>query len=67
MCVFMKSGLGLCMGHLRSKTITGQIKGIPFVDDRGLSFDQFLMKLGQNVCLDEIWVGIAYGSSGVKN
>jgi len=25
------------------------------------------MKFGQNVNLEEIWVGIVFGSSGVKN
>ena len=38
------------MSHLGSKTRSlGQIKGKSCVDDRGLSFGQFLMKLGQNV------------------
>ena len=52
MFILMKSGFGwyTCMCHLASKTRSwGQIKGKPCVDDRGLSFDQFLMKLGQNV------------------
>ena len=41
------------MGHLGSKTRSlGQIKGKSCVDDRGLSFGQFLMKLGQNVKTD---------------
>ena len=38
------------MGHLGSKTRSGgQIKGKSWVDVRGLSFGQFLMKLGQNI------------------
>ena len=60
MFILMKSGLGLCMGHLGSKTRSqGQIIGKPCVDDRGLIFDQFSMKCGQT----EIWLGIVYGSS----
>ena len=64
----MKSRLVLYMGHLGSKTRSlGQIKGKPCVDDRGHIFDQIFMKFGQNVYLDEIWIGIVYRSSGVKN
>ena len=37
------------------------------VDSRGHSFHPIFMKFGQNVYLDEIWVGIVFGSSGVKN
>ena len=49
------------MGHLGSKTRSwGQIKGKSCVDDRGFIFYQFSMKCGQNVYLDEIWVGIVY-------
>ena len=33
------------------------------VDNRGHSFHQ---NFGQNVCLDKIWVRIAYGSTGLK-
>ena len=68
MFILMKSGLGLCMGHLGSKTRSGgQIKGKPCVDDRGHIFHQIFMKFGQNVYLDEIWIGIVYRSSGFKN
>ena len=68
MCVLIKSGLGLCMGHLGSKTRSrGQIIEKPCVDNRGHIFHQLFMKFGQNVCFDKIWVGIVYGSSGVKN
>ena len=42
--------------------------------DQGDSGERFraimallFMKFSQNVCLDEIWVGIVFGSSGVKN
>ena len=61
--VLMKSGLGSYMGHLGSETRSqGQIKGKPCEDNRGHIF----MKFGQNVCFDEIWDEIVYGSSGVK-
>ena len=56
------------MGHLGSKTRSpGQIIEKPCVDNRDHSFHQNFLKYGQNDCLDEIWVGIVYGSSGVKN
>ena len=68
MFILMKSGLGLYIGHLGSKTRSrGQINEKPCVDDNGLSFYQILMKFSQNVCLDEIYVGIIYRTSWVKN
>ena len=68
MFILIKSGLVLYIGHLGSKTRSGgQINEKPCVDDNGLSFHQIFMKFSQNVCFEEIWVGIVYGSSGVKN
>ena len=68
MFILMKSGLGFYLGHLGSKTRSlGQIIEKPCVDNRGHSFHLIFMKFGQNVYLDEIWVGILFGSSGVKN
>ena len=76
MFILMKFGLGLYLGHLGSKTrslgqklghIIGQIIEKPCVDNRGRSFHPIFMKFGQNVYLDKIWVGIVFGSSGVKN
>ena len=58
----MKSGLGLYLGHLGSKTRSlGQIIEKPCVDNRGYSFHLIFMKFGQNVYLDEIWVDIVFG------
>ena len=63
MFILMKSGLGLYLGHLGSKTRSlGQIIEQPSVDNRGHSFHPIFMKFGQNVYLDEIWVGILFGS-----
>ena len=70
MFILMKSGLGLYLGYLGSKTrslgqklglIIGQIIEKPCVDNRGHSFHPILMKFGQNVYLDEIWVWIVFG------
>ena len=59
MCVLIKSGLGLCMSHLGSKTRSlGQTIEKPCVDNRGHIFLQIFMKFGQNVCFGEIWVGV---------
>ena len=64
----MESGFGLYLGHLGSKTRSqGQIIEKPCVDDIGCSFYWILMKFGQNICFDEIWVRYLFGSSGVKN
>ena len=53
MFVLMKSGLGLYLGHLGSKTRSrGQIIEKPCVDNTGCSFHKIFMKFGQNVCLD---------------
>ena len=68
MIALMKSGLGLYMGHLGSKARSpGQIIEKLCVDNRDHSFHQNFQKYGQNDFLDEIWVGIVYESSRVKN
>ena len=55
MFVLMKSWMSLKMGHVRSKTRSlGQILEKPCVCSRGHIFTPIIMKLGQNVCLDEI-------------
>ena len=56
------------MGHVRSKTRSlGQISGKPCVDSRGHTFSPIIMKLGQNVCLDEVSGEFENGSCCVKN
>jgi len=72
MFILIKSGLGMYLGHLVSKTRSlgqklGQIIEKPCVDNRGRSFHPIFMKFGQNVYLDEIWIGIVFGSSRVRN
>ena len=53
--VLMKSQTYLEMGQVRSKTrAVGQILEKPCVRSRGHIFSQIIVKLGQNVCLDEI-------------
>ena len=43
------------MGHVGSKTRSpGQILGKPCVRSRGHIFSRILMKVGQDVCLDDI-------------
>ena len=65
MFILIKSGLGLYLGHLGSKTRSlCQIIEKPCVDNRGHSFHSIFMKFGQNVYLDEIWVGIVLGHLG---
>ena len=55
MFVLVKSGLGLNLGYLVSKTRSlGQIIEKPCVDNIGHSFHLILMKYGQNVYLDNI-------------
>ena len=56
------------MGHVVSKTNSlGQIlKKRRCVCFRGLIYSQILIKLGQNVCLDEISVNFENGSFPVK-
>ena len=63
----MKSGTTLKMGHIRSKPRSlGQISEKPYVHSRGHIFSLIIMKLGQNVCLDEISVRFENGSCTVK-
>ena len=55
------------MGCVRSKTRSlGQISEKPFVHSRGHIFSPIIMKLGQNVCLDEISDRFENGSCWVK-
>ena len=43
------------MGHVRSKTRSlGQILGKPCLRCRGCTFSPIFMKLGQNVCLNDV-------------
>ena len=43
------------MGEVSSKTMSlGHILEKPCVHGRGHIFSQIIMKLGQNICLDEI-------------
>ena len=56
------------MGHVGSKTRSlGQILEKPCVCSRGHIFSPIIMKLGQNVCLDEISKAFENGSCQVKN
>ena len=57
MFAFMKSWTSSKLIHVGSKTSSlGQIIEKPCVHSRGHIFSPILMKLGQNVCLDKIWV-----------
>ena len=68
MFALIKAGTSLKMGHVRSKTSSlGQILEKPSVHSRGLIFSLILVKLGQNVCLNEIWDDFENGSCRVKN
>ena len=56
------------MGHVGSKTSSqGQILEKPCVPSRGHIFSPRIMKLGQNVCVDEISDKFENGSCWVKN
>ena len=56
------------MGHVGSKARSvGQILEKPYVYSRGHIFSLIIMKLGQNVFLDEIWKEFQNGSCWVKN
>ena len=56
------------MGHVRSKTRSlSQILEKPFIRSRGYIFIPIIMKLGQNVCFDEISDEFENGSCQVKN
>ena len=64
----MKSRTNLKMGHAISKTRSlGQILEKPWVHSGGHIFSPIIMKLGQNVFLDEISDECENGSFGVKN
>ena len=63
----MKSRRSVKMGHVRLKTrLLGQISEKPYVHSRGHIFSLIIMKLGQNVCLDEISDRFENGSCWVK-
>ena len=56
------------MGHVGSKTKSpGQMLEKPCVRSRGHIFFRILMKVGQDVCLDNISDEFENGSRGVKN
>ena len=68
MFVLMKSQTSSKMVHVRLKTrLVGQILEKPCVRFRGHIFSPIIMKLGQNVCLDEISDELENGSCWVKN
>ena len=68
MFALLNSWTNLKMGHVGLKTRSlGQILEKPSVPSRGNIFNLILMKLGQNVCLDEIWDKFENGSHWVKN
>ena len=68
MFVWMISWTSSKMGHVGSKTRSlGQILEKPSVRSRGHIFSWILMKVGQDVCLDDISDKIENGSCGVKN
>ena len=68
MFVWMISRMSSKMGHVGSKTRSpGQILGKPCVRSRGHIFSRILMKVGQDVCLDDISDEFENGSRGVKN
>ena len=55
------------MGHVRSKTRSvGKILEKPWVCSRGHIFSPIIMKLGQNVCLDESQMSLKMGHVGLK-
>ena len=58
----------LKLGQVRSKTRSvGQILEKPCVGCRGHIFSQIIVKLGQNVCLDEILDEFENSMCRVKN
>ena len=64
----MKSWTSTKMGHVSLKTRSlCQILEKPCVSFRGHIFSNIIMKLYQNVCLDEISVKFKNGSCWVKN
>ena len=68
MFVWMISRTSLKISHVGSKTRSpDQILGKPCVRSRGHIFSRILMKVGQDVCLDDISDEFENGSRGVKN
>ena len=68
MYVLMKPWTSLKIGHVGSKTRSlVQILGKLCVCSRGHIFSLIVMKLGQNVCLDENSNELKNGSCRVKN
>ena len=68
MFVSVKSRTSSKLGHVGSKTRSlGQILEKHCVPSRGHIFSPILIKLDQNVCLDEISDEIEIWSCGVKN
>ena len=68
MFVWMISRTSSKIGHVGSKTrSTGQILEKPSVRSRGHILRRILMKVGQDVCLDDISDEFENGSRGVKN
>ena len=60
--------MSLKIGHVRSKPRSlGQILDKPCVRSRGHIFSPIVMKLNQNVCLDEFSDELKNGSCRVKN
>ena len=60
--------MSLKLGHVESKTRSvGQILEKPCVRSRGHIFSPILMKLSQNVCLDEISDELEIWSCGIKH
>ena len=68
MIVLIKSWTSLKVGQVGSKTRSlGQIIEKPCEHSRGHIFSTIVIKLGQNVCLDNIADEFESGSSMVKN
>ena len=68
MFVSVKSRTSSKLTHMGLKTTSlGQILEKPCVHSRGHIFSPILMKLGQNVCLDNISYEFEIGSCGCKN
>ena len=67
-CVRCRGLKILKIGHDGWKTrLLLQILEKPCVSSRSHIFCLMLLKVGQNLCLDDIWVAFENGSCGVKN
>ena len=67
MFVLVKSRKSWKMGHVRSKTRSqGQISEKPYIHSRGQIFSPIIMKLGQNIGLDEISDSLKIAHVGPK-